>query len=71
MPGMATLQGKNIVSLSFPYAGGALKHMKKLCSYRIFPAPPFQGSYQFDHLFPGLTPWALLRHLSGVFSVAK
>jgi hypothetical protein len=36
-----------------------------------FPCAAFQGSCQLDHLFPGLTPWALLRHPFGVFPVVK
>ncbi len=50
---------------------GAPRHMKMLCSHRAFSVTPFQGSGQLDHLFPGLTPWALLLHPFGVFTVVK
>jgi hypothetical protein len=52
-------------------SGGALRCIKMLSSHRAFPAPPFQGFCQLDPLYPGLTPWALLRHPFGVFAVVK
>ncbi len=54
-----------------PHAPGRNQVHENVVLTSRFPCAAFQGSGQLDPLFPGLTPWALLRHPFGVFASVK